>query len=238
MKIAIIGYGKMGREIEAVALARNHTIPVVVDVNNLHDLESDTFRQCDVAIEFTTPHTVTDNLYRCFQAGVPVVTGSTGWHDRLEEVSRQCNAAGQALFYASNFSLGVNIFFKINELLASLMAPYDSYDVSMEETHHTQKLDAPSGTALTLAGPILEKLERKRQWVAGVPRSSDDLSICSIRRDSVPGIHTITYESPEDMISITHNAKNRKGLAQGAVLAAEFLAGRKGVYTMSDLLNF
>jgi 4-hydroxy-tetrahydrodipicolinate reductase len=194
-------------------------------------------RGVEVAIEFSTPATAYDNVRRCIEAGTPVVCGTTAWGDRLEEARQLCRRAGGAFFYASNYSIGVNIFFKINERLAELMNRFPQYDVTVEEVHHTQKKDAPSGTAITIAGGIVGALERKKQWVCGTTVAPEELEVTAIRRSTVHGIHTVTYESDEELITITHNIKSRNVLARGAVLAAEFLCGRQGVFGMEDLLG-
>jgi 4-hydroxy-tetrahydrodipicolinate reductase len=252
MKIALIGYGKMGHIIEQIALSRGHQIVATIDINNQEDFQSEAFRSAEVAIEFTSPHTAVANLHRCFENGVPVVCGSTGWYGELPEVSQACVAAEGALFYASNFSIGVNIFQAVNKYLAHIMNGFTNYDVRMEETHHIHKLDSPSGTAITLAETIVDQLERKSGWTetaAPTPQPnidkplpatapSDRMGITAFRRDEVPGIHTVIYESDVDTITLTHDAKSRAGFALGAVVAAEFLAGKKGIYNMSDLLKF
>jgi 4-hydroxy-tetrahydrodipicolinate reductase len=237
MNIALIGYGKMGREIEAIARSRNHQIPVIIDINNQDDLTVENLQKADVAIEFTIPEAAMNNFSRCFEAGIPVVSGTTGWLKHYDEIEKICREQGKGFFYASNFSLGVNLFFELNKRLARLMEPFDEYDVSMTETHHTQKLDAPSGTAITLARDIFDKLSRKNKWVKEKAASSDELPIKSIREGQVTGIHTITYDSDIDFIEITHHAKSRKGFALGAVLAAEFMKGKKGMFGMKDLLK-
>lgn len=238
MKIALVGYGKMGREIERIALSRGHEIVSVIDVNNETDFESEAFKSADVAIEFTSPHSALNNFRRCFAAGVPVVAGTTGWLEHLDEVKQACEKEGKTFFYASNFSLGVNIFFALNNYLAKIMNQYPDYDVKMEEVHHIHKLDAPSGTAITLAEGVLENIDRKSSWKLENAESSADLPIHCIRRGEVPGIHEIIYESEVDTISIKHDAKSRKGFALGAVIAAEFTAGKKGFLGMGDMLKF
>ena len=237
MNIALIGYGKMGKTIEQIALERGHNIVSIIDIDNPGDLDSDAFKSADVAIEFTTPATAFDNYMKCFAAGVPVVSGTTGWLNRIDDIKRRCEE-GQTFFYASNFSIGVNIFFALNKYLAKMMEKFPSYDVSMTETHHIHKLDAPSGTAITLAEGILENTESKKQWTLGKPDKPTDLPIYAIREGEVPGIHEITYESDVDYISIKHDAKSRAGFALGAVIAAEFTAGKKGFLGMNDMLTF
>ena len=251
MKIALIGYGKMGHMIESIALERGHEIVSIIDIDNREDFDSDAFRSADVAIEFTTPHTAYDNYLKAFEQGVKVVSGSTGWlSEHGDEVRRMCTEEGKTLFWSSNFSLGVAIFSAVNKYLARIMNRFEAYDVKMEEVHHIHKLDAPSGTAITLAEGILENLDRKTEWVKGSLLAPDgtisgeqehpanQLVIDSVRRDEVPGIHSICYDSEADMITITHDAHNRKRFALGAVLAAEYTAEHEGLLSMSDLFQF
>lgn len=239
MKIALIGYGKMGKEIERIALNRGHEIVCIIDLNNQQDFESEAFRSADVAIEFTNPMVAYSNYMKAFAAGVKVVSGSTGWMDEHgEEIRQLCSTGGKTLFWASNFSLGVVIFSAVNKHLAKIMNQFPAYDVTMSETHHIHKLDAPSGTAITLAEGVLESLDRKSHWVKEDAQKADELPIHSIREGEVFGIHTIRYDSEADSISITHDAKNRKGFALGAVLAAEYTAGKQGYLGMSDLFPF
>ena len=238
MKIALIGYGKMGKTIERIANERGHEIVSVIDVDNLSDFESDAFASANVAIEFTAPAVAVSNYRRAFAAGVAVVSGTTGWTEQLPTLKKEIEEGGKTLFWSSNFSLGVNIFMAVNKYLAGIMNQSPNYNVEMTEVHHTQKLDAPSGTAITLAEGILEKLDRKSSWVKENQSKSDEMAIKSIREGQVPGIHTIRYESDVDFIEITHDAKNREGLALGAVLAAEFTAGKKGFLGMEDMLKF
>lgn len=250
MKIALIGYGKMGHMIEEIALSRGHEIVCIIDVNNPEDFDSEAFRSADVAIEFTTPTAAYDNFVRAFKAGVKVVSGSTGWHKDHEADVRRLVSEGNTLFWASNFSLGVAIFSAVNKYLARIMNRFPDYDVSLVETHHVHKLDAPSGTAITLAEQICAELDRKKGWVKGevtLPdgtvegtkaHAADELRIDAVRRDEVPGIHSITYDSPADAITITHDAHNRRGFALGAVLAAEFTATHEGLLTTDDLFDF
>jgi len=237
MKIALIGYGKMGHEIERIALERGHEIVCTIDIDNLEAFDSESFRTAQVAIEFTRPETALDNYRRCFMANVPVVSGTTGWLDHMTEIKNACEK-GQTFFYASNFSLGVNLFFALNKKLATMMNAFPVYDVHMKEVHHTQKLDAPSGTAITLAEGIIENLDRKRTWVKDPSDKSEELYIASERTGLVPGFHEITWESDVDTITIAHDAKSRAGFALGAVLAAEYTAGKKGFLGMNDLLGF
>lgn len=251
MKIALIGYGKMGKEIEKIALSRGHEIVSVIDIHNQEDFESPAFKSADVAIEFTNPMVAYNNYMKCFKAGVKLVSGSTGWlAEHGEEVKKLCTEGGKTLFWSSNFSLGVAIFSAVNKYLAKIMNQFPTYDVSMSETHHIHKLDAPSGTAITLAEGILENLDRKEKWVKGTllaadgtlsgstECAADELSVSSIREGEVPGIHSIRYDSEADSITITHDAKNRRGFALGAVLAAEYTAGHEGFLGMSDLFPF
>ena len=218
MKIALIGYGKMGKTIEQIALDRGHQIVSIVDVNNPEEIHSDAFKSADVAIEFTTPATAFDNYMKCFAANVPVVSGTTGWLDHIDEIKKICATEGKTFFYASNFSIGVNIFFALNKYLAKIMNNFPSYDVSMTETHHIHKLDAPSGTAITLAEGIIENIDRKERWTLETAEKPSDLPIHAIREGEVPGIHEIVYDSKVDYISIKHDAKSRAGFALGAVI--------------------
>ena len=238
MKIALIGYVKMGHMIEEIALQRGHEIVSVIDVDNQQDFQSPAFASADVAIEFTTPWTAYDNYLKAWAAGVKVVSGSTGWmKEHGDDVRRACVEEGRTLFWASNFSVGVAVFSAVNTYLAKIMNRFEQYDVNMVETHHVHKLDAPSGTAITLAEQIVDNLDRKERW--GLHETSPDvLRIDDIRRKEVPGIHTITYDSPEDMITITHDAHSRRGFALGAVLAAEYTATHTGLLTTSDLFQF
>ena len=238
MKIALIGYGKMGKTIEQIARQRGHQIVSIIDINNTADFDSEAFRSADVAIEFTTPATALGNYMRCFEANVPVVSGTTGWLSHLDEVKAKCEQEGKTFFYASNFSVGVNIFFALNRYLSKIMNGFPAYDVRMTEVHHIHKLDAPSGTAITLAEGILDNVERKERWTLETAEQPTDLPIHAIREGEVPGIHEIIYESDADTISIKHDAKSRAGFALGAVIAAEFTAGKKGFLGMHDLFHF
>lgn len=251
MKIALIGYGKMGKEIERIALERGHNIVSIIDIDNRNDIFGEAFASADVAIEFTAPSVAYNNCKDAMNAGVKVVSGSTGWiHNHEEEMRDLCTNSGKTLFWSSNFSLGVAIFSAINRYLAKIMNQFAGYSVEMEETHHIHKLDAPSGTAITLAEGIIESLDRKSSWVLGdvtnpdgsitkgAEPESDQLKINAVRRDEVPGIHTITYDSAADSITITHDAKNRSGFALGAVLAAEYVNEHTGFLGMKDLFNF
>lgn len=252
MKIALIGYGKMGRMIEQIARGRGHEIVCIIDVDNQQDFDSEAFKSADVAIEFTNPTAAYGNYMKAFSHNVKVVSGSTGWmKDHGDDVKRMCSAeGGQTLFWASNFSVGVAIFSAVNRYLAKIMNGFPQYDVRMEETHHIHKLDAPSGTAITLAEEIISDVDRKKQWVKGVQRNADgtvegtnevaadELAIESIRRGEVPGIHSVIYDSDADCITITHDAHSRKGFAMGAVLAAEYTADHSGLLTISDMFKF
>jgi 4-hydroxy-tetrahydrodipicolinate reductase len=237
MNIALIGYGKMGKEIEQIALSRGHQIALIVDAHNAKTFTIEELKKADVAIEFSTPESALGNIYKCFEAGVPIVVGTTGWLDKLEEVKKQCQDKKQTLFYTSNYSIGVNLFFKLNQQLAKLMNPHKEYNVSMEEIHHVHKLDSPSGTAISLANQVLENIEGKSKWVNNATTNKNELEIISKRLDEVPGTHTVTYGSEIDQISITHIAYNRKGFALGAVVAAEWVKGKKGIFGMEDLMK-
>lgn len=238
MNIALIGYGKMGHEIEKIALKRGHNIVSIIDMNNLEEFNSPAFKSADVAIEFSTPDSAIQNYRKCFEVGVAVVAGTTGWLEHLDEVKRACAEQGKTFFYASNYSLGVNIFFALNKYLAKIMNNYPSYEVKMEEVHHIHKLDAPSGTAITLAEDLIKEVDRKERWSLEIEEKQTDLPIHCIREGEVPGIHEIIYESEADIISIKHDAKSRVGFALGAVLAAEFTNGKKGFLGMGDMLKF
>jgi 4-hydroxy-tetrahydrodipicolinate reductase len=238
MNIALIGYGKMGHEIEKIAKERGHNIVAIIDVSNTDDFDSPAFKSADVAIEFSIPASALNNYRRCFAANVPVVAGTTGWLEHMDEVKKACEENNQTFFYASNYSLGVNIFFVLNKYLARIMNNYPDYNVKMEEIHHIHKLDAPSGTAITLAEGVIENIDRKDRWNLETEEKNNDLAIHCIREGEVPGIHEIIYESEADVISIKHDAKSRKGFALGAVVAAEFVKGKKGFLGMNDMLKF
>jgi len=251
MKIALIGYGKMGHMIEEIARQRGHEIVCIIDVNNPEDFDSEAFSNADVAIEFTNPTAAYGNYLKAFKHHVKVVSGSTGWmKDHKSDVEALTKDGQQTLFWASNFSIGVVIFEAVNRYLAKIMNGFPQYDVTMEEVHHVHKIDAPSGTAITLAEEIIENLDRKTEWVKGFQHHADGkeegtnhvspekLPIASIRRDEVPGIHSIQYNSDADAITITHDAHNRKGFALGAVLAAEYTKDHTGLLTTSDLFKF
>lgn len=241
----------MGKTIEKIAIDRGHEIVSIIDIDNPQDFESAAFRSADVAIEFTNPMTAYDNCKKAFAQGVKVVSGSTGWIDQhADEMKQLCQNEGKTLFWSSNFSLGVAVFSAVNKYLAHIMNQFETYDVSMSETHHIHKLDHPSGTAITLAEIIVQELDRKDKWVEGTLTSPDgsisgttevkdnEMPINAIREGEVPGIHSIRYESEADSITITHDAKNRSGFALGAVLAAEYTAQHQGFLKMSDLFTF
>jgi len=262
MKIALIGYGKMGHIIEEICLSRGHQVVATIDIDNQEDFESDAFKGADVAIEFTTPKTVLGNIDRCLSLGVPVVVGSTGWYDQLASVKKKVSMSNGSLFWASNFSIGVNVFVAVQKYLARIMNSYPNYDVTLEETHHIHKLDSPSGTAITIANAITDNLERKQVWketacvwqhedmsvdvarnaeagTAFAAHNPEELEVIAFRRGEVPGIHTVVYDSDVDTITMTHSAKSRRGFALGAVVAAEWMGdGKKGIYTMTDLMKF
>ena len=237
MKVAIIGYGKMGHEIEQVLLSRGHSVALIIDQDNAHDLCAEKLAEVDVAIEFTTPTTAYSNVRTCIECGTPVVSGTTGWHDKLEELQALCCEKNSTMIWSSNYSLGVNITFRLNRYLAELMNRFEGYNVAIEEIHHTQKKDAPSGTAISLANDILERVERKQRWVNGPTEEADAIEITSLREGTVPGTHTVTYLSEDDKIEVKHTLFSRRALALGAVVAAEFVATRKGVFTIDDLFD-
>lgn len=237
MKFALIGYGKMGRAIEEAATQRGHEIVLCIGIENLEDFTTENLKKADAAIEFTSPHSAAGNIKKCLDANLPVVCGSTGWLAQWNEIVSYCNEKNSTFLYASNFSVGVNLFFQLNSFLAQMMNLHDEYDVSIEEIHHTEKRDAPSGTAITLAEQVLQQISRKKQWVNHESNTKEDLVITSKRIDPAPGTHIIRYTSPVDDIEIMHTARNRKGFAAGAVLAAEFIAGKKGIYNMKDVLG-
>jgi 4-hydroxy-tetrahydrodipicolinate reductase len=238
MKIALLGYGKMGHAIEEVALEKGHEIVCTISIENLEDRTIENVQKADVVIEFTGPDSAYENIKLCLDAGVPVVSGSTGWLDKYESIKKYCEQKKGALLYASNFSVGVNIFFALNRKLAELMKNHNEYSVQLKEIHHTQKLDAPSGTAITLAEGVMEKIGYKKKWVNEPSSNNSDLVILSERMDPAPGTHIINYHSEVDDITITHTAHSRKGFAGGAVLAAEFLNNhRQGIFSMKDVLG-
>jgi 4-hydroxy-tetrahydrodipicolinate reductase len=237
MNIAIIGYGKMGKAIEEIALSRGHKILLTIDEHNLSDFNKENIDTCDVAIEFTGPHTAYDNVKKALAFDIPLVCGSTGWLDKLEEVNRLCKARNGSFIYSSNYSVGVNIYFEINKKLAELMERHKEYELQVTEIHHTQKKDAPSGTAITLAEQILERISRKKNWVNHVTDNPHELEIISERIDPVAGTHKVKYFSAIDDIEIIHAAHNRQGFALGAVMAAEYISNKKGIFSMKDVLN-
>jgi 4-hydroxy-tetrahydrodipicolinate reductase len=237
MKIALIGYGKMGHMIEEIAIQRGHEVVLKIDVNNPQDLNKETISKADVAIEFTNPESAFQNVMKVLEFGVPVVSGSTGWNNKLDEAKNYCKQNNGSFLHASNFSVGVNIFFEVNKLLAKMMSSQPEYDVTMREIHHTAKKDAPSGTAVTLAEQVLSNLLRKKKWVNQPAETREQLSIISERIDPAPGTHYVKYSSEVDDIEIIHTAHSRKGFALGAVLAAEFITDKKGIFSMQDVLN-
>lgn len=238
MNIALIGYGKMGKTIEQVALSRGHQVELKIDLANLEDFNAEKMSKVDVAIEFTSPHTAFSNVKSCLNFGIPVVCGSTGWLDELSTAEQQCKELNGSFLYASNFSVGVNIFFELNKKLAQLMEGQQQYNVSIKEIHHTQKKDAPSGTAITIAEQIIANNGSKSSWVNHSSNDAQVLSIISERTDPYPGLHEVNYQSSIDEIAIIHNAHSRDGFAYGAVLAAEYIASKKGIFTMKDVLGF
>lgn len=237
MKIALIGYGKMGHAIEEIAVSKGHEIVLKITIDNVEDMSRANLQKADVAIEFTGPESAVENLIKCFEAGVPVVCGSTGWLSKWEDIKNVCAEKEGALVYASNFSIGVNLFFELNTYLSKLMKDYDEYDVKMVEIHHTQKKDAPSGTAITLAEQIMQNITEKKHWVNQTASNKEEFEIISERIDPAPGTHKIKYTSAIDDIEIIHTAHNRVGFAGGAVKAAEFLNGKKGIFSMKDVLG-
>jgi 4-hydroxy-tetrahydrodipicolinate reductase len=237
MKLALIGYGKMGKEIEKIALSRGHEIPLIIDIDNQEDLFRENLSECDVAIEFTIPESCVENYFKCFEAGIPVVSGTTGWLSRKDEVHKKCEETNGTFFYESNFSVGVNLFFELNKKLAELMSSHPEYDPQITEVHHVQKLDAPSGTAIKLAEDMTGIIQGKDKWTDKNEPEKNELPVKSKREGTVVGTHTIKYDSKVDYIEITHSAKSRQGLALGAVLAAEYCIGKKGILNMKDLLK-
>ena len=237
MNIAIIGYGKMGKAIEEIALQRGHTLVLKIDIDTIDQFTKENLAKADVAIEFTGPHSAYENVKKLMQFGVATVCGSTGWLEKSDEIKEDCKKYDAAFLYASNFSVGVNIFFEVNKRLASLMKDHHDYDIQLTEIHHTEKKDAPSGTAITLAEQVLENIPRKKNWVNHISDNPEDLEILSERIDPAAGTHKVKYSSGIDDIEIIHTAHTRKGFALGAVLAAEFLKGKKGIYSMKDVLG-
>lgn len=237
MNIAISGYGRMGKEVEKIALQRNHQIIAKIDTEEAWNEISESSDEIDVVIDFSLPKSAIDNIKRCFELGIPIVTGTTGWYDKLGAIKGQCKNDDATLFYAPNFSIGVNLFFKANKVLAKLMSQFDNYQVSLEETHHIHKLDAPSGTAIKAAEDIITSNNKLSEWVLGETDKNGALPIESIREGEVPGTHLVVYDSDADKLVLKHEAKNRSGFALGAVLAAEYVNNKKGVFTMDDLLE-
>ncbi|HXI00340.1 MAG TPA: 4-hydroxy-tetrahydrodipicolinate reductase [Sphingobacteriaceae bacterium] len=245
MKLALLGYGKMGHIIEQFALDRGHEIVLKIEELNAEELTVENLKKADVAIDFSTPATVINHIQMCFSANVPVVVGTTGWYNQLDEIKQKCLAGNNTLLYGSNFSVGVNVFFHVNKILAKIMNTYPQYEVLVEEIHHTQKLDSPSGTAITIAEGIVNGLERKTKWVnelvgdeQEVITKSDQLLIESHRLEEVPGTHTVIYSSEVDDIEFIHKAHNRNGFALGAILAAEWINGKTGFYSVNDIFDF
>ncbi|BDC98672.1 4-hydroxy-tetrahydrodipicolinate reductase [Persicobacter psychrovividus] len=237
MRIALLGYGKMGKIIESIAISRGHQIVARIDKDNAADLQTLTNEQVDVAIEFSMPAVAFDNLSTCIKNGIPVLSGTTGWLDKMTDVENLVKEKNGTFFYASNYSIGVNLFFKINDFVAKLMNPQQDYKIDMEEIHHTEKLDAPSGTAITLAEGVINHTERKEKWVNNSSEKTDELSIISLREPEVPGTHSVHYRSEVDTIEIKHTAHSRQGFALGAVLVAEWLPAQKGMKNMDDFLK-
>ena len=237
MRVAIIGYGKMGHEIEQVLLDRGHSVTLIIDQDNVADLNAANLANIDVAIEFTTPATAYHNVRTCIECGTPVVSGTTGWHEQLAELQELCREKQSTMIWSSNYSLGVNITFRLNRYLAELMNRFEGYNVAIEEIHHTQKKDAPSGTAISLADDIIKRVERKQCWVNEPTTEADAIAITSLREGTVPGTHTVTYLSDDDKIEVKHTLFSRRALALGAVVAAEFIAPKKGVFTIDDLFE-
>lgn len=237
MKAAIIGYGKMGHEIERILEARGHEVVLKIDADNSQDLNAENLANVDVAIEFTTPQTAYSNIRTCLEAGVAVVSGTTGWTERLGELQQLCETLNGSFIYSSNYSIGVNIAFRVNRYLASLMNRFPEYGISIDETHHVHKKDAPSGTAISLADDIAERVERKSGWTMDPDGDEENILIRSFREGEVPGIHTVKYESDDDVLTLKHELKGRRALASGAVTAAEFVSARKGVFTIDDLFE-
>jgi 4-hydroxy-tetrahydrodipicolinate reductase len=238
MNIALIGYGRMGHEVEEIAKKRGHSIKLIVDIDNRGDLNPEKMKGIDAAIEFSQPEAAFENVCACLQFNVPVVSGTTGWLKDYDRAAELCRKNGTAFIHSTNFSIGVNLLFRLSSELADKMKKYNDYKVSIEEIHHTKKLDAPSGTAITLAEGILKQHDGYKGWTLEPEKSAGKVPIKAIREGMVPGTHTITWDSEIDTLSLRHEAKNRKGLALGAVIAAEFIHNRKGVFTMSNVLGF
>lgn len=248
MNIALLGYGKMGKIIEKIATDRKHNIVLKIDFYNQQELTTENLKKADVAIEFSTPGSVISNIMHCFEAGVPVVVGTTGWYEHIPDLKKDCLENGNTMLYGSNFSVGVNIFFHVNKVLAKMMSNYPYYDVQVEEIHHTQKLDSPSGTAITIAEGIIENIKTKKEWVNMLTAEGDEdksdhvkndqLLIESFRIENVPGTHTVIYDSEVDSIEFKHTAHNRNGFALGAVLAAEWVQPKKGFFSVDQMFDF
>jgi 4-hydroxy-tetrahydrodipicolinate reductase len=245
MKLALLGYGKMGHIIEQFALDRGHEVVLKIEELNAEELTEENLKKADVAIDFSTPATVINHIKACFNANIPIIVGTTGWYDQLEEIKEECQQSNKTLLYGSNFSIGVNVFFHVNKILAKIMNSYPQYEVLVEEIHHTQKLDSPSGTAITIAEGIIEGLENKTEWVneligdtQEVIAKPEQLLIESHRIEDVPGTHTVIYSSEVDDIEFKHKAHNRAGFALGAVIAAEWIKGKTGFYSVTDIFNF
>lgn len=245
MKIALLGYGKMGQIIERFAYERGHEVVLKITKENASDLTASNLRKADVAIDFSAPDAALDNIYSCFEANIPVVVGTTGWYGQLQQVKNDCLSSNNTLLYGSNFSIGVNLFFHINEVMARLMNNYPAYDVQVEEIHHTQKQDAPSGTAMTIAEGIIDQLDRKKEWLNQLSAEpladqlkDEQLLITSERVENVPGTHSVIYSSDVDDIELKHTAHSRAGFALGAVIAAEWLQHKQGFYNIADIFNF
>lgn len=236
MNIAIIGYGKMGKVIEQIAIERGHNVVLKINSKNVADFNFDNLKKVDTAIEFTNPDLAVNNINICLSSNTPIVVGTTGWYDKFDEIRESVVENDGSLLYATNCSIGVNLFFKLNKYLAKIMDNHPDYEASMNEVHHTQKLDAPSGTAITLGEGIIENMTAKDLWVKGESQAKNQLGITSERIDNVPGTHEIKYSSDIDDIEIKHTAHNRKGFALGAVVAAEYIANKKGIFTMEDVL--
>ena len=238
MNIALIGYGRMGHEIESAAVSRGHLVRLIIDKDNLNDLNKRSVRDIDVAIEFTTPDTAFENVIKCFRLKIPVVCGTTGWLKDYDSAVAECNENRTSFIHSSNFSIGVNILFRLNMELARHMAQFNDYKPFIEEIHHTKKLDAPSGTAITLATGIVSQHSGYDGWCSENDLTASKIPVRAVREGIVPGTHIITWDSEIDTISLRHEAKNRKGLALGAVIAAEYIRARKGIFTMNDVLGF
>ena len=238
MKIALIGYGRMGHEIEEIALSRGHSVDLIIDINNRNDLNEENLKGIDAAIEFSFPDAAFRNIITCLEMKVPVVSGTTGWLKNLDKAADICRKNGTSFLHSSNFSIGVNLLFMLNRELAKQMDRYKNYSVSIEEIHHTKKLDAPSGTAIILAEGIRDEHSGYKGWCFEKDKADNLIPVKSVREGMVPGTHIVTWDSEVDTLSLRHEAKNRKGLALGSVVAAEFISTRKGVFTMNDVLGF